>query len=287
MIYIHRDATKIPEAWLRKALELLDRLEACSSPEERRAVIETHQNRNGGRTLWAELKDVLLEMSYGKCWYTEARDDVSDWHVDHYRPKNRAVGDDESVREGYHWLAFDWENFRISGSFANSPHKDAAGETRGKWDYFPLLTADSAATWTRRDFSKEVPLILDPTKQSEATSIVFDEEAFPKPAYAISPLATLRVERTTYYLFLDAPRLIEGRKREWRNCLKWIREFEELIPINPELVDEHRFAQLSRIEANIRAMTRPDHPYASMIRSCLRLRGMDYLIETPEGSKAA
>lgn len=286
MIYVHLDPNKIPQDWKTKAKALLDELEQCSNAEDRAKIIDNHHRKNGGKTLWSELKDVLLEMSHGKCWYTEARDDVSDWHVDHFRPKKRALDDDGTPREGYHWLAFDWTNFRIAGSMSNSPHKDAQEETRGKWDYFPLLAVDSRASWDDRDLDKEQPVLLDPTRRGDAGCIMFDEEAIPK-AVTNSPLVEFRVERTIYYLFLDSPRLVDGRKMRWRECEKWIRELQELLPMDIGKIDAARFAQIARIEQNIRDMTRPEQPYSSMIRSCLKLRGMDYLIETPEGYGAA
>ena len=66
--------------------------------------------------VWGEIKNELLEMSHGKCWYSEAPDAVSDWHVDHFRPKKRALDEDKTEHEGYYWLAFDWKNYRIAGS---------------------------------------------------------------------------------------------------------------------------------------------------------------------------
>ena len=55
--------------------------------------------------IWTELKPVLASLSDGKCWYTEAKDRVSYWEVDHFRPK-----------KVYPWLAFDWANFRLCGA---------------------------------------------------------------------------------------------------------------------------------------------------------------------------
>ncbi len=286
MIYVYRDASKVPQEWKDKASALLAELEKCTTPKERNDVIDTHHLQNDRRTLWSELKKVLLEMSHGKCWYSEARDDVSDWHVDHFRPKKRALDDDGTRHEGYHWLAFDWRNFRIAGSMSNVPHTDASGETRGKWDYFPLMPGAVRARWEQRETDNERPLILDPTRRGDAGCMMFDEEGIPKPVNE-SPLVQLRVERTSYYLFLDEPRLVDGRKQRWRECEKWIRELHELIPMEIEMIDAARFAQIARIEENIREMTRPEQPYSSMIRSCLKLRGMDYLIETPEGYEAA
>ena len=133
MIYIFQDESKIPEAWLTKVAEFKAVLDDMPTPEERKAYIESKQ------TVWGEIKNALLEMSHGKCWYSEAPDAVSDWHVDHFRPKSRSLDADRTIYPGYDWLAFDWRNYRIAGSYPNSPHKDDSGDTRGKWDYFPLV----------------------------------------------------------------------------------------------------------------------------------------------------
>jgi hypothetical protein len=92
-----------------------------------------------------------------------------------------------------------------------------------------------------------------------------------------------RVRATNFYLFLDSPRLVESRKKRWRECLDWIRELRELTPEELTNIDPQRFVQIQRIMNKIRMMTRPDQPYASMIRSCLKMQDMTYLIETPEG----
>ena len=131
MIFILQDESKIPADWLKKVAGLQEQLEAPPDAAARKAFIDTHAS------VWGEIKDQLLEMSAGKCWYSEAPDAVSDWHVDHFRPKKRALDEDKTEHDGYHWLAFDWKNYRIAGSYSNSPHKDEQGLTRGKWDYFP------------------------------------------------------------------------------------------------------------------------------------------------------
>lgn len=51
-----------------------------------------------------------------------------------FRPKKRALGEDQTEPDGYYWLAFDWKNYRIADSYPNSPHKDDSNVTRGKWE---------------------------------------------------------------------------------------------------------------------------------------------------------
>ncbi len=101
MIYVRPDGTKIPKLWLERAERLTAKLDVIADPDERKRFIDDHAE------CWREIKDKLLEMPHGKCWYSEALGDVSDWHVDHFRPKAE-----------YHWLAFDWRNFRVSGSIS-------------------------------------------------------------------------------------------------------------------------------------------------------------------------
>src|SRR5262249_41731985 len=121
MIYVYQDPAKIPSAWMKKVAKLQQQLEALPTADERKAFIDRHS------AVWSEIKEKLLEMSHGKCWYSEAPDAVSDWHVDHFRPKKRALDHDKTEHEGYAWLAFDWKNYRIAGSYPNSPHQDNSG----------------------------------------------------------------------------------------------------------------------------------------------------------------
>ena len=89
--------------------------------------------------------------------------------MDHFRPKGKALDEDKTPHEGYAWLAFDWRNYRIAGSYPNSPHNDEDGVTRGKWDFFPLANGCVRANWANRDCAQEVCLILDPAKKATLT----------------------------------------------------------------------------------------------------------------------
>jgi hypothetical protein len=66
MIYIRLDPNKIPPEWLEKAKKLVAELDAIDDPAERAKFIKDHD-------IWGEIKDRLLQLSYGKCWYSEAR----------------------------------------------------------------------------------------------------------------------------------------------------------------------------------------------------------------------
>ena len=84
MIFISIEGKQPPEEWLEKAKAATQELEAAAPREERNQIIDD----NSG--IWGELKDWLLELSNGKCWFSEAKDIYSHWDVEHFRPKKSA-----------------------------------------------------------------------------------------------------------------------------------------------------------------------------------------------------
>ena len=259
MIHVRQDEAAIPPEWSERAARLTAEMEQLADLEQRKQFIEGH------RAAWAAVKDQLLRMSYGKCWYSEAPDAVSDWHVDHFRPK--------SV---YQWLAFDWRNFRVCGAIPN----------RKKSDEFPLANGMLRATWQARDHTNEASLLLDPANSNDPELITFDEEGLPKPINPNWPIVGKRVQVTTETLGLDSPRLVDARKRHWRECQKWIDELRLLLPMELERIDDERRQQIGRIENRVRAMANPQSPYSSVVRACLKAAGMEYLIPRPEHANA-
>lgn len=276
MIYINLDKNKIPKEWLDKALSLTVRLDALVTKKERANLIDRNNK------IWSEIKDVLLEMSNGKCWYSEAPDAVSDFHVDHFRPKGKSVDEDGTEYDGYQWLAFNWENYRVAGSYANSPHKDGAGAVRGKWDYFPLAKGSGRATWDNRSIQNERYLLLDPTNEHDPKLLTFDETGLPKPSDTTNPIAKKKVELTTYLLFLDSPRLVAARKAKWREVLDWLEEYLNVCPPDYENCTVQDYDRFTRHLEKVSRLTSSDAAYSATARACLRANGMDFLIQGPE-----
>lgn len=281
MIFVFRNQAKIPQAWLDEVATLQAELELLGTTKERKAFIDAHSG------VWGKIKDKLLEMSHGKCWYSEAPDAVSDWHVDHFRPKKRALDEDKSEHDGYPWLAFDWKNYRIAGSYPNSPHKDGEGETRGKWDYFPLAQGSVRATWDRRDCCHEICLLLDPVRPNDPKLLTFDEEGIPIPSDPHSAIAVKKVETTIHYLFLDSPRLIAARKKKWRETLDWIEEYRDSAPNDIAACTAQDYERFERQLDRLAEITGPNSPYAATARACLRTNGLGPLIKAPEEALAA
>jgi hypothetical protein len=130
--------------------------------------------------LWRELKDLLHELSSGKCWYCESVQERSDNAVDHYRPKNRVVECPE--HRGYWWLAFKWLNYRYSCTFCNSRRVNRDGSSGGKHDHFPLEDEGRRAHNPEDDIDTEQPLLLDPTSLADPGLLWFDEDGRTVPS---------------------------------------------------------------------------------------------------------
>lgn len=120
MIFIDYKNNPPSEELIEEGKELTQQLLAL--PEDKRKEF-IEQNKS----YWGKLKDHLASLSYGKCWYTEAHDIASVYHVDHFRPKNETKKLKKDCRietdnndEAYWWLAFAWENYRLSGNIPNT-----------------------------------------------------------------------------------------------------------------------------------------------------------------------
>jgi len=255
MIHININDKEPPEEWCRKAELVTEQLRNLNA-SERKKLTEKHSN------LWGELKDWLLGLSHGKCWYSEAREIFSHYHVDHFRPKNRAKQLDGTEREGYWWLAFDWRNYRISGSVGNIR----------KGDYFPLKDGSPVATSSECDLRDEVIYLLDPTDPVDPFLLTFDESGRPKPAVTEteSKWAYERVMITIDLLYLDFPLLVDERKRIWNKCLRLISQAENLMMRSPGATIN---ADLKNILRELREMISAEAELSSTARACLLSSG--------------
>lgn len=165
----------LTKKWKKEALDALTDLKKLK-PEDRSKAIAKQSK------VWSSLRKKLERLSAGKCWYCESRELRSDKPVDHFRPKGAVHGVEGS--EGYWWLAFDWQNYRLSCIFCNSRRIDVdAGTAGGKWDFFPLFDEATRATTPEADIHKEEVVLLDPTKATDPGLLTFDEDGTPKPRY--------------------------------------------------------------------------------------------------------
>ena len=201
MKYVHYPVTVIPEEWKKKAES------AKNKAEEKHG--EDYADYIASRSdVWASLKPVLEALSNGKCWYSEARDKVSYWQVDHFRPKSI-----------YPWLAFDWQNYRLCGGIPNV----------AKLNNFPLSGTSVRATLQNKSINQEEPMLLDPTHWGDPDLLTFNGNGEPACARPNEQGVRKRVQETVRLFQLDSERLCSSRREKWRSCERKLKALRSIV----------------------------------------------------------
>ena len=216
--------------------------------------------------IWSELYDAMSELSGHKCWYTEAKENSSEWQVDHFRPK--AISRDENgnpiLKTGYWWLSYYWKNFRLSGSLCNLLRTDRftdQDDVFGKGNYFPLKDIKKVSAENDLRCSGEIPLLLDPTKSRDVTLISFDQNGSVFPTYNTDDDAhnNLRALLSIRCFGLEHKPLVRGRKRVWDECDNIVELTNNDLKIhmhNEDLIDSTLEACFQRL-AGLAAKNQP------------------------------
>ena len=276
MIYVRRDPALIPEKLLKVAERAQQQLEQLP-PSQRPAFIKKKSH------IWRAFARYLAMMSYGKCWYSESPDPQSFFDVDHYRPKLEAKRSGDLTDPGYEWLAFSWDNFRLSAQRSNRVSKnEETEENEGKGNWFPLLDDSPKACWDNRCELTERPLLLDPVKKADVHLIDLLDDGRMGPSLTCIGSARVRVERSIELYGLNLPRLKAARAKVMR----------EIIELHSVLVRTLDAGGLNATVANelpiddqiemIKSKTRPSNAYSKAARAQLLKLGWGVLCATPE-----
>lgn len=261
MRYIDVTNKKPSKAWLKKAKKLTEQLCAIDSIDGKIAFINKHQKT------WKELEGFLKTISHGKCWYSEAKDCASYWHVDHFRPKAEIKDLSGQKFEGYWWLAFEWKNYRLSGSAINTP----------KSSKFPVRSGTDWAVVPEDDIDDEKPYLLDPTNTIDPGLLTFDEEGMPKPLCVEDGWNKERVEISIDILNLKYDSLVQARKKIWFECNNKINEAVNLlrdIDHDKSTTKKTRFRSL--IE-DIKQMISGKASFSMAATACVQTQGIPWL----------
>lgn len=208
--------SKPPQDWLDEAEALTKKLK--DEPDDKARIALIFANRK----LWRDkrLLEWLTGLHYRKCWYSEARESVSSYHVDHFRPKGRAAQMDGTERTGYWWLTFDWKNYRLAGQLLNVKKRDR----------FPVEVPGIAQANMPATLDLEGSLLLDPIG-NEAWLISFerndDGECLAGPCPGLEAQDRMRVDITIEVLGLNRlEALKENRADVWDSCLARIQDYK-------------------------------------------------------------
>jgi len=270
MIYIDINRLNPSKKWLDKSEELLQELKNCNNKEERDRIIDEASSQSQ----WKALKEKLKALSYGKCWYSEAREIFSHYHVDHFRPKKRAIDDtngERNERDGYWWLTFEYKNYRLSASVGNTK----------KSYHFAVLR--NAANNPDESIDDEIIYLLDPTKRGDPNKLIVDEEGKIKPANPnVNAWDHKRADYTIEKLHLNYPDLRTERQVKWDKVQRLIYEVDNLdakYQQIPSAVDRTKLED--KINEIIKHIA-PCSELSATARACLRASRKQWALELLE-----
>jgi len=253
MRYIPLKENPPPEEWRRRAQELTEQLKNLPE-EERQDFIERNSD------IWRELKEFLSGLSYGKCWYSEAKEVYSYYHVDHFRPKSE-----------YWWLAFDWKNYRLAGQVGNVNKRDNFKVKRNK------------ARSPEDPIEDEIYYLLDPTEEEDPLLLFFDEEGKAVPAES-KGFNRERAEYTIQVLKLNYEPLKEARRSAWVKCKNLIDEIKKLYVAYSNEPSATIKTQIKEKIKQMKELLKPEQEFTAVVQCCILVNGNNAIKRLVEGN---
>ncbi len=277
---------RVKESWLTAADEALNQLKGKKTQEERSKYIAKFFQDNAA--LWTELKQCLAQPTPAKCWYSEVQRALPDLEIDHFRPKNAVSG---IKHEGYWWLAFKWDNFRVSSSVANKRRRDdRAGTIAGKGTHFPLVDEKMRVPDKgEASIRGEKPLLLDPFEATDVILLDYAIEAgkvVERYNEGKNPIKYLRAKKSIELYHLNEGTLITQRAERAVVLKKKAEDIEKLWSRAEagEILSSGEEANLETLQNEVAGYINATAEYSAFFRSCLRQLGSrgwnDVLLDT-------
>lgn len=197
-----------PKRWNKESRNKLRSLIACPTLDEKKSFLDVQANKT-----WTVHKKAFERLSHYKCWFSEAYASVSDFEIEHFRPKKRIylirAKDDYQERRiatdenGYWWLSYELENFRLAASKPNQL----------KGNYFPLETTSSIARELDNSWRKENSILIDPCIESDTKLITYDGVEPKETNPNITSTEHIRARISIKVYGLKIPKLRNARSR--------------------------------------------------------------------------
>lgn len=261
MIFININNHEPDQDWLNRADILTAQLIAVATPLERATIISNNQD------LWSELKQHFSDILQRKCWYSESINDFAHCHLDHFRPKLRAIDEGGNDQGGYWWLAFNWRNYRYTGP---------AGNVRKK-DYFHVNA--NKANAPSDSLENEDIRFLDPTEPDDPDKLKFCNEGIISPkSINLHSREYIQSEYTIRRMNLNMAGLIEGRKDKYRQTARLIRQIEQLLTAQSVTFDLARRQSIKAKQLELFALANKFSEYSATVRYCLRESGHEWAL---------
>ncbi len=245
--------------WLKRANEILDELKGEQDEKKRKVLIQKYKSH--WRT--PELLVFLKNLSFGKCWYTEARFSAEYPHLEYFRPKSYARNEKgEKCHDGYWWLAFDLDNYRLSKPVPNTK----------KGTYFPLKERALAVCAPGAAVTRETPMFLDPTDAQDVELISFNSlgqpEPNPNPLVDLDDWDKQRIEFSIGYYGLDDQELCNQRKELWISLVAQFNEYLDKVKRAKKEQCAVSKGQAIEIRKRLKIYMQPSHEFTRLVKSC-------------------
>jgi hypothetical protein len=261
MIFINLDNHEPDQTWLIRADDLTGQLLNAASAQARAALIE------GNEDLWGELKQYFSGISHRKCWYSESINDFAHCHLDHFRPKARAIDEDGHDQGGYWWLAFSWRNYRYAGPAGNVRKRDFFHVNANK-------ASDPADSLENEDIR-----FLDPTEPDDPDKLKFNNEGIISPkSVNVNSREYVQSEYTIRRMNLNMFGLVEGRKDKYRRAARLIRQVEQLLSLQAVTFDLARRQNIKAKQLELFSLAHRCSEYSAAIKYCLRESGHEWAL---------
>lgn len=252
MIFVNLDNHEPEQDWLDRADELTNQLLAAAHPDDKAAIV------SGNESLWSELKQHFSEILRRKCWYSESINDFTHCHVDHFRPKSRAIDESGIDQGGYWWLAFNWRNYRYSAP---------AGNVR-KRDYFHVNS--NKANSPTDSLENEDIRFLDPTDPEDPQKLKFNNEGLINPTSTnVASRDYIQAEYTIRRMNLNMIGLVEGRRDKYRKTARLIRQIEQLLVLQTANFDLARRQSIKAKQTELFELANRFSEYSAAVKYCL------------------
>jgi hypothetical protein len=276
MIYVHRDWGVIPEPIKDALTAAAQALDAIKDQDARQRYIKDNAEK------WAAVREYLNSMSHNKCWYSEAKERVSRYQVDHYRPHGRAKQALKTFAEGYSWLAFDLDNFRLAGVLCNTANKEHSSQSVGKSDWFPLVDPAKRATLKARDCSIESPILLDPVDPDDPSKLLFEVDGSVRADPDLPEDVQANISSAISYLGLNQGMLNMARRGIWRRCVSAINKYNRIAKKPKGERTREELETLIELRGELVGMSKASSEFAAVARCCLRAHRLDLFIVADE-----
>lgn len=276
MIYVHRNWELVPAQVKNDLKQAAAELDALTDPEARKTYIKENQGK------WSAVREYLGQMSHRKCWYSEAPESVSRYQVDHFRPHGRAKQALRDTCDGYSWLAFDIENFRLAGVLCNTQNQEYSEDTVGKGDWFPLLDPSKRAKLSARYCGQESPILLDPVDPDDPSKLRFKDDGTVWPDDQLSDVEQQHVTTAIECLGLRQSQLNRARRRVWTACTKRARQYSRIAKKPKGNRTQEEAETLRELAGELIAMGRSDSPFAAVARTCLMANRLSKFVVADE-----